>query len=316
MAGPGTPSTEGPSFTPPPLPFGWIAQWDSSSKRYYYVQLSTGQSQWEVPTHAIPTGMTPHPVAEHPYGYPQPEIITFEDGSQSKRHADGTIEPVLPDGNSRPGDVATAEPVPSATGDRGIGSIAVNALLGQAKNSHGNNSHSNSNSGGLGSLGNLAGQVIGGLSGGKTNSSNNHGNTSKLSGGKLAAQLAQGLFSSSGKTGGNSANSHNPHNNHGSNSNGASPSSNYHGGTTSGAPQSHGLGGLGGSILGGLVGGNKPSSTSNFGYSNTSPNAAYNGEAPANSYQTAQNSTHGTHPQSGPPPATHYHQQPSHSSNS
>jgi hypothetical protein len=53
------PGQEGPSFAPPPLPEGWIAQWDGMSKKYYFVQLSTGASQWDTPTHAAPTGPIP-----------------------------------------------------------------------------------------------------------------------------------------------------------------------------------------------------------------------------------------------------------------
>jgi hypothetical protein len=53
------PGQEGPSFAPPSLPEGWIAQWDGMSKQYYYVQISTGKSQWDVPTHAVLTGPTP-----------------------------------------------------------------------------------------------------------------------------------------------------------------------------------------------------------------------------------------------------------------
>lgn len=68
------PGQEGPSFAPPSLPEGWIPQWDGNSKKYYYVQLSTGASQWDVPTHAAPTGPTPQATpqgVDHPYGQPQ-----------------------------------------------------------------------------------------------------------------------------------------------------------------------------------------------------------------------------------------------------
>lgn len=118
MTGPTSPSASGPTFAPPPLPAGWIAQWDGSSKKYYYVQLSTGVSQWDIPTEAVQTGNTPAQVSEHPYGQPgqpgqpQPEVITHEDGSQTVRHADGTMEPILPDG-MRGGD--------GPNGDRGLG---------------------------------------------------------------------------------------------------------------------------------------------------------------------------------------------------
>lgn len=59
MGYPATPGQEGPSYGPPPLPQGWIAQWDGDSKKYYFVQLSTGMSQWETPTQAAPTVGTP-----------------------------------------------------------------------------------------------------------------------------------------------------------------------------------------------------------------------------------------------------------------
>jgi hypothetical protein len=56
----------GPSFDPPHLPAGWIAQWDAAGGKYYFVQLATGQSQWEVPTEAA--AGTPHG-----YASPSPE---------------------------------------------------------------------------------------------------------------------------------------------------------------------------------------------------------------------------------------------------
>lgn len=34
----------------PPLPQGWIAQYDYASKRYYYAEQATGRTQWEPPT--------------------------------------------------------------------------------------------------------------------------------------------------------------------------------------------------------------------------------------------------------------------------
>lgn len=112
MAGPDTPSGEGPTYAPPQLPAGWIAQWDSASRKYYFVQLSTGTSQWETPTEPIPTGMTPAPPSDHPYGAPQAELITHPDGSQTRKLPDGTMEPVMPDGTRGMGD---------SNGDRGLG---------------------------------------------------------------------------------------------------------------------------------------------------------------------------------------------------
>ena len=112
MTGTASPGNEGPSFGPPQLPAGWIAQWDGASRKYYYVQLSTGVSQWDVPTEAAKTGNTPGQAIEHPYGTPQPELITHPDGSQTVKHADGTMEPIMADGSRG---------VEGPNGERGIG---------------------------------------------------------------------------------------------------------------------------------------------------------------------------------------------------
>jgi hypothetical protein len=121
MAGPTSPGNEGPTFAPPQLPPGWIAQWDGTSKKYYFVQLSTGVSQWDTPTDAAPVGGTPSQGAEHPYGQPppgsdgQPQVITHPDGSQTIKHPDGRMEPVTP------GQEGTRGGVDGPAGERGIG---------------------------------------------------------------------------------------------------------------------------------------------------------------------------------------------------
>lgn len=113
MAGPASPGTEGPTFEPPQLPPGWIAQWDASSKKYYYVSISSGVSQWETPTEAAPGG-TPAQGPEHPYGVPgQQEVITHPDGTQTVKHSDGRMEPLLPTDGSRG--------VDGPNGDRSLG---------------------------------------------------------------------------------------------------------------------------------------------------------------------------------------------------
>lgn len=119
MTPPASPGGEGPTQAPPHLPPGWIAQWDANSKKYYYVQLSTGVSQWDIPTDAAPIGGTPAPAVEHPYGAPgggQPELITHPDGSQTVKHADGRMEPVMPDENGNARGIGDGQ-----TGDRGLG---------------------------------------------------------------------------------------------------------------------------------------------------------------------------------------------------
>jgi hypothetical protein len=69
------------------------------SHKYYFVQLSTGASQWETPTHPAPTGPTPQvtPEAglEHLYGTPaQDEVVEGRDGTRCVRYADGSVEPL------------------------------------------------------------------------------------------------------------------------------------------------------------------------------------------------------------------------------
>ncbi|PKX93405.1 WW domain protein [Aspergillus novofumigatus IBT 16806] len=40
------PSTPNP---PPPLPHGWVQEWEPSLRRAYFVETATGRSQWETP---------------------------------------------------------------------------------------------------------------------------------------------------------------------------------------------------------------------------------------------------------------------------
>lgn len=249
MAGPTSPGSEGPTFGPPQLPPGWIAQWDGASRKYYFVQLSTGVSQWDVPTDAAPTGSTPAPPAgDHPYGVPrQQELITHPDGSQTVRHADGSLEPVNPpmpqDGSRGLGD--------GPLGDRGLGSMAMNLLGGK------HNGGGGGGGGGSNPLGTLAGQFLGGGSG--------HGNSGGGLG-KIGGALASSFLSSSNKP---------------------EQPQNFHGGNqAAGQQQSHGLAG---SIMGGVAnmfGGGKPNQGgSNFGYSNAGGDGGYSGQAPPTSYQ-------------------------------
>ncbi|KAH0601932.1 hypothetical protein MHUMG1_00811 [Metarhizium humberi] len=234
MAGPTSPSNEGPSFAPPQLPPGWIAQWDGASKKYYYVQLATGVSQWEIPTQAAKTGTTPGQAVDHPYGTPPPELITHPDGSQTVKHPDGTMEPIMADGTRG---------VDGPSGDRGLGTMAMNALLGGKKQS----------SGGGSGIGGLASQFLGG-------SSSGHGGGSSGIAGKLAGQLASNLFSPSDKP---------------------EPPQNYHGGQNSSKP-SH-QGGIAGAVFGGVAhmfGGKESSGNQNYGYSNTGAGSYAGGDAP------------------------------------
>lgn len=69
-----SPDAGGPSAPPPTVPEGWLAQWEGSSKKWYFVQPATGKSQWDIPTEPfIPTpSSTPHSIASPgPYGAPR-----------------------------------------------------------------------------------------------------------------------------------------------------------------------------------------------------------------------------------------------------
>ncbi|KAF4637527.1 hypothetical protein G7Y89_g562 [Cudoniella acicularis] len=172
MTGPATPGQEGPSYAPPPLPGGWIAQWDGHSKKYYFVQLSTGASQWETPTQAAPTGPTPQATPqeglEHPYGTPgsrqtkeeELDIIQNADGSRSIRNADGSVEPY--------------------SGERGLGSFAMQQLLGGKKQ--------NQNQSGIAGL---AGSLLGG---GSSSHGQNTAHSSAGGGGIVARSTRPGWW--------------------------------------------------------------------------------------------------------------------------
>jgi hypothetical protein len=39
------------SLSPPTLPPGWVEQWDTKSRRIYYLDQATGRTQWVPPAH-------------------------------------------------------------------------------------------------------------------------------------------------------------------------------------------------------------------------------------------------------------------------
>ncbi|KAI1087701.1 hypothetical protein F5B19DRAFT_51038 [Rostrohypoxylon terebratum] len=47
------PSSSGPTYSPPPdkppIPSGWVPQYDQQYQRWYYYEQATGRSQWEAP---------------------------------------------------------------------------------------------------------------------------------------------------------------------------------------------------------------------------------------------------------------------------
>ncbi|KAI8642867.1 hypothetical protein BD408DRAFT_415758 [Parasitella parasitica] len=79
---------------PPQLPPGWIALWDETTQRYYYVDQATGTTQWEIPSgasKATEAGM-PSVGEASSYGggggagaggYPQQQPSPYSSSSQS-----------------------------------------------------------------------------------------------------------------------------------------------------------------------------------------------------------------------------------------
>ena len=46
---PPPPSARPPAIPPPPLPYGWVQEWEPSTRRAFFVETATGRSQWEAP---------------------------------------------------------------------------------------------------------------------------------------------------------------------------------------------------------------------------------------------------------------------------
>ena len=59
------------AHSPTPTPAGWRAQMDGTSGRVFYVQHSTGASQWEHPAEAVQLSPTPQATPQRELGQPQ-----------------------------------------------------------------------------------------------------------------------------------------------------------------------------------------------------------------------------------------------------
>ena len=184
---PGTPGQEGPSSEPPSTPPGWIAQWDASSRRYYFVEISTGKSQWEVPTQPG-GGMTPLASPSVGAGPTQPPGYTGAPGG-----AQG--------GERGMGD--------GQTGDRSLGSMAMQYALGGG-------GKKKKDEGGAAGLLNMAGSLLG------NNNKPSHGGSSTSSGGMggMVAGIAGSLLGG-GKKDNKHNSSSNQNNYHGGNTSGS-----------------------------------------------------------------------------------------------
>lgn len=112
MARPPSPGDSGPTFAPPTLPTGWIAQWDAASQKYYYVQLSTGASSWEEPDATGSGGKSA--------GGGGPDGIDYPSGTKTPANIVGKTPygsvPPTESGAIAAIEGATAEPAPDGSG--------------------------------------------------------------------------------------------------------------------------------------------------------------------------------------------------------
>ncbi|KAJ3075138.1 hypothetical protein HDU98_009092 [Podochytrium sp. JEL0797] len=80
------------------LPPGWIVQWNQQYQRNFYVETSSGKSQWEAPIFAPPPGPPP-PAFAAPSGPPPPSPIspgTPNFGMPSPNSQQSAMSPVQP----------------------------------------------------------------------------------------------------------------------------------------------------------------------------------------------------------------------------
>ncbi|KAI4221761.1 MAG: hypothetical protein L6R36_006655, partial [Xanthoria steineri] len=83
-----------PSGPPPPrVPEGWKAQWNEQYHEWFYVNLHTKVSQWDLPTQpAYPSSDAPPPGAPPGYsgsGVAYPEKDLHSNNPYSSTHAPG-----------------------------------------------------------------------------------------------------------------------------------------------------------------------------------------------------------------------------------
>lgn len=102
----------------PSVPDGWVAQWNSQYQRWFYVDRSTGRSQWEHPAPPAPEGppVGPRP-GDEPAGGDGTRSVGGP-GSQASGYYGGSP---APSGYGQPG---YGSPAPGGYGQPGYGSPA------------------------------------------------------------------------------------------------------------------------------------------------------------------------------------------------
>ncbi|EDU45139.1 WW/Rsp5/WWP [Pyrenophora tritici-repentis] len=85
---PGSPAPQGGQYAQPPatpmVPHGWSQEFDPRSQKWYYVDRSTGRSQWNPPSHAPPRASTFQPDATMPSPH---HLYTREDENRARSNS-------------------------------------------------------------------------------------------------------------------------------------------------------------------------------------------------------------------------------------
>ncbi|ETI29584.1 hypothetical protein G647_02037 [Cladophialophora carrionii CBS 160.54] len=119
------PSYGSPPPSGPPLPPGWIAQWDQNSQRYYYVEQATGRTQWEPPIWqgSPPPAPPGGPGYYQSYGHAMPPGVPYQQGhDENQRAYYGDVRAQEKKGHGM-GTVLAA-----GVGGAVVGALAANAL--------------------------------------------------------------------------------------------------------------------------------------------------------------------------------------------
>jgi hypothetical protein len=77
---------------PPPMPPGWVQQWDQNSQRWYYLEQATGRTQWDPPLNLPPGPYAPPPTGapyQAPVGHDERGLFGNTHGHQGHNYTHG-----------------------------------------------------------------------------------------------------------------------------------------------------------------------------------------------------------------------------------
>lgn len=100
------PSARPPHYPPPPLPYGWVQEWEPRERRAFFVETATGRSEWTLPADAaygeqsrgggepypppVPAAYPPHESGGYPPQYPPHEGYGGEYPEEKKKEKSDT----------------------------------------------------------------------------------------------------------------------------------------------------------------------------------------------------------------------------------